>query len=294
MVAYPASKRGSDMTEDKTISAAAGAGSGLKARILSGIIMGVVALYVLYTGGFIFVLVAALAAALATYEWGRMVLSLATMRPWVLPLASLLSAICVFLTAIAGNPASAFWIILFCAIGAYVSSGLRSFRLAFGFVYITTSIGIMAWIRMMPENGFYHVLTLLLIVWASDICAYFTGRHFGGPKLAPTISPKKTWSGFLGSSVGAGIAAGFLATPWASSVLHGTPMGGFGVTGYALIGFIFAMIGQVGDLFISLIKRHYGVKDTGTLIPGHGGILDRIDALLLVTLFFGPLVFLLS
>lgn len=171
--------------------------------------------------------------------------------------------------------------------GKMVFSG-RRYRyplMLFGIVYISFSIGIMIWLRNIPGNGLYHVLTLLLIVWASDISAYFSGKAIGGPKLAPTISPKKTWAGFFGSSLGAGIVAAMLA------YFYGTAtVGGLSWQWYAVMGFVLAMFGQVGDLFISIVKRHYGVKDTGTLIPGHGGILDRIDALLLVALSFGTVV----
>lgn len=159
----------------------------------------------------------------------------------------------------------------------------------FGIVYIGLSCGTMIWLRLSPL-GFYNVLTLLLIVWASDISAYFSGKAIGGPKLAPAISPKKTWAGFIGSSVGAGIVAGGLACPALLAKLYIEPIGHMSAIQYAAMGFVLAMVGQAGDLFISIFKRRYGVKDTGAIIPGHGGVLDRIDALLLVTLVFGMIV----
>ncbi|MCK5517871.1 MAG: phosphatidate cytidylyltransferase [Alphaproteobacteria bacterium] len=180
--------------------------------------------------------------------------------------------------------------------GKMVLSGQkhRAVLMLFGIAYIGFSIGMMVWLRNFSDYGLYNTLTLLLIVWTSDIFAYFTGKTIGGPKLAPKISPKKTWAGFIGSSVGAGIVATGLTCPLALEKWDVTTIGNMSWTGYAAMGFILAMFGQAGDLFISIVKRYYKVKDTGTLIPGHGGILDRIDALLLVALLFGILVILLK
>jgi phosphatidate cytidylyltransferase len=164
----------------------------------------------------------------------------------------------------------------------------------FGIAYIGISCGLMAWLRTGTQYGLYNMLTLLLIVWASDISAYFSGRAIGGPKLAPKISPKKTWAGFIGSSVGAGIVAAGLACPALLTKFNIETVGHLSAAAYGLIGFVLAMFGQAGDLFISVFKRRYGVKDTGTVIPGHGGVLDRIDALLLVALIFGLIVAALS
>ncbi len=172
----------------------------------------------------------------------------------------------------------------------------KKYRIPFmiaGSAYIGISIGMMVWLRNGSEHGLYNMLTLLLIVWASDISAYFSGKAIGGPKLAPVISPKKTWAGFIGSSIGAAIVAAGLACPGLLEKFNLATIGDLSWAGYAVMGFILAMFGQAGDLFISLFKRRYGVKDTGTIIPGHGGILDRIDALLLVALLFGTLALLL-
>ncbi len=159
--------------------------------------------------------------------------------------------------------------------------------MVFGMVYIGLSCATMIWLRNVSDYGLYNMLTLLFIIWASDVSAYFTGRAIGGPKLAPKISPKKTWAGFWGSSVGAALVAAALASPAALAAFGVETIGGLTWMGYAQMGFVLAMFGQMGDLSISVIKRRYGVKDTGALIPGHGGVLDRIDALLLVALIFG-------
>ena len=113
----------------------------------------------------------------------------------------------------------------------------------------------------------------MMCVWASDIGAYFTGKRLKGPKMAPKISPNKTWAGFLGAMFFGGL------TLWAMSffVQAGIP-GGL----LFLSGSVFGAVGQAGDLLVSILKRQAGTKDTGNLIPGHGGLLDRIDSLLLV------------
>ena len=116
------------------------------------------------------------------------------------------------------------------------------------------------------------VFWVLIVTWATDILAYFAGRSIGGPKLAPRISPNKTWAGLIGGIAGAALF-GWLAATWFEMEplfrWAGGPMG---------------LIAQAGDLYESFVKRRAGVKDSGTLLPGHGGVLDRLDGLLAVAL----------
>lgn len=127
----------------------------------------------------------------------------------------------------------------------------------------------LARMRMDWAQGQYWVLYALCIVWAADSGAYFSGRAFGRRKLAPRVSPGKTWAGLWGGLASAAIL-GALAAPW----LGGSRLALAGVT------VLVAVFSVVGDLTESLFKRHAGVKDSGTLIPGHGGVLDRFDSLL--------------
>jgi phosphatidate cytidylyltransferase len=119
--------------------------------------------------------------------------------------------------------------------------------------------------------GFLAVVWCMVIVWSADVMAYFFGRIIGGPKLAPRISPKKTWAGMLGAIVGAVIASGAVSY-----------FGKIEIWPLALVAALFAILEQGGDIFESAFKRHFGVKDSGTLIPGHGGVLDRVDGLITV------------
>src|SRR5215468_347717 len=118
-------------------------------------------------------------------------------------------------------------------------------------------------LRVVPDDGRVAVFWLLGIVWATDIGAYAAGRALGGPRLAPRVSPNKTWAGLAGGVVGAALAGAAVAAAGSA------PVGGL-----ALAGGVLAVVAQAGDLGESLAKRRFGVKDTGTLIPGHGGLLD--------------------
>ena len=114
--------------------------------------------------------------------------------------------------------------------------------------------------------GYYLIILLFVIIWSSDTFAYFVGRQWGKNPLAPYVSPKKTWAGFWGGLIGASIVA-YLMAPHGSNFMYGV-----------IVATI--LLGVLGDLFESLLKRIAGVKDSGTLLPGHGGILDRIDSLI--------------
>lgn len=149
----------------------------------------------------------------------------------------------------------------------------------FGIPYIGLAAVSLLWLRDDPIAGRANVLFLLLLVWASDIGAYLVGRLLGGPRLAPRISPGKTWSGAAGGLlaallVGLGAALVMPSATAYSSVVPASFVSAIVVT------VLLAIVSQGGDLFESLIKRHFGVKDSGHIIPGHGGLLDRLDALL--------------
>ena len=146
--------------------------------------------------------------------------------------------------------------------------------LAGGYMYIALAVLAAFWLRHDAKFGLLTFLWLLAAVWATDIFAFFTGRALGGPKLAPGISPGKTWSGLAGGVVAAALIS-IVFTVW--TVADGLWL--------AVWGALIAVVAQVGDLAESAMKRRFGRKDSGRLIPGHGGILDRVDGLLAALLF---------
>lgn len=139
-----------------------------------------------------------------------------------------------------------------------------------GVLYALLPATALLWLRL-PAGGALIVLWVFVITWATDIFAFFVGRTFGGPKLSPRLSPNKTWSGLVGGVIGATIAGGLLVTEAGLSpvLLYAAPF--------------FALAAQGGDLFESAIKRRAEVKDAGTLLPGHGGVMDRLDGLIPVS-----------
>jgi phosphatidate cytidylyltransferase len=127
----------------------------------------------------------------------------------------------------------------------------------------------LAEIRGEDFTGFIAMIFIFAVVWGTDIAAYFTGRAIGGKKLAPSISPGKTWSGAIGGAVAAVICGSAVVLSYMKQV-------SFWIVGLALL---LSVLSQIGDLFESFMKRRYKVKDSSHLIPGHGGVMDRIDGL---------------
>jgi phosphatidate cytidylyltransferase len=137
-----------------------------------------------------------------------------------------------------------------------------------GIPYVALPVLALVLLRKHEMWGVHAIMWLMLVVWATDTFAYFAGRMFGGPKLAPRLSPKKTWAGLLGGMAGAAL----VSSVYASFFLPGW-------IALALVAAALAIVAQLGDVFESALKRQYDVKDSGTLIPGHGGVLDRVDGL---------------
>ena len=155
--------------------------------------------------------------------------------------------------------------------GAFaVLRGRGAAMAAFVYPYIGGAIIALIWLRGLADTGLGLVYWLFFAVWATDVGGYAAGRIIGGPKLAPTVSPNKTWAGVAGGVICAVCFAAAIALLFAAS----RPI--FGL----VMAVVVSLVAQLGDLFESGMKRHYGVKNSGQLIPGHGGVLDRIDGLL--------------
>lgn len=156
-------------------------------------------------------------------------------------------------------------------VGLCRAGALRRDSLGFGLLWIVVWVVALAWLRADPVAGRANVMGLALVIWGSDVGAYLAGRLLGGPKLAPRISPGKTWTGAAGGALASAlIAAGMAKLLFVQIDLSAA----------LILGGVLSIIGQAGDLAESAAKRRCGVKDSGRLIPGHGGLLDRLDAAL--------------
>ncbi|AZO08025.1 MULTISPECIES: phosphatidate cytidylyltransferase [unclassified Mesorhizobium] len=244
--------------------------SNLQQRVISAIVMAAVTLMLTWLGGLPFRLFCAAIAAVIFYEWTRM--SRPTAAGGVLGLLPE-ALILVFIGAlIAGLPA--LWLLLLAAIlvavAAFATRMQRTAQWeAAGLAYAALSGFALAYLRGDDHSGLVAILFLFAVVWATDIAAYFVGRAVGGPKLAPSISPGKTQSGALGGAVG-GVVAGLLL---------GVLAGAGNLVQLGFVALALSIVSQIGDLFESWVKRRHDCKDSSNLIPGHGGVMDRVDGL---------------
>ena len=259
--------------------------SDLGVRTVTGLLLIVAALVLIDIGGgaggsaligpWAFRLVTAVLAAIMLIEWNGihklpsawsyaaaalLALLLLLLAEWLFPIASIAE----MLSSAAFSPALPGCAVLV-GVGLLLGLAARRPALGAGFVYIA----IPAFALLALEWGWERLTFWVMITtWTTDIGAYFAGRGIGGPKLAPRISPNKTWAGLLGGMAGAAVI-GWIAA-------HFLRIDGI----FLLLGAPMAALAQAGDLFESWIKRRAGVKDSGSILPGHGGLLDRLDGLL--------------
>ncbi len=249
-----------------------------------------IALICIWLGGAPFTVLVGLITIGLAYEW------LALCREPISPASvAIFAALPAGVACVAGGfPLAALSLLLIATAVACANKGLSLAQpVAFGLPYLGFGAIALVWLRQAPDAGRTNVIVLLLLVWASDIGAYVVGRAVGGRKLAPAISPGKTVSGAIGGLFAAAIVGAGAAGIIGAGV--GTAAGTQGVSWRAvLFAAAIAAISQAGDLFESLLKRHFGVKDSGRLIPGHGGLLDRLDALLTAAPAAGLLALLLG
>lgn len=265
------------MSENEAAPARAGQGSrDLLMRVIAALVLAPLAIALAYAGGWMWNCLVTLAAIGLYVEWLMVVGAAACVSAMVSGIVAL--AIVGFCLTLGWVNVAFLFGILGLAWVALLAPEKRGWAAA-GFVYAAAAQIASVLVRQDPAKGFLALMFVLLVVWGADIGGYFAGRTIGGPKLWPRVSPKKTWAGALGG-FGAGlvIAAGF-------AVLE------FGKIGPLLaLAAVLSVISQLGDLFESAVKRRFGVKDSSHLIPGHGGLMDRLDgfvAAIVIAAIFG-------
>lgn len=258
---------------------------GLKARLISAALLIPISLGFVYVGGWPFALSLVFVSALMAFEWNRLVLgheNKAKITGYVLIYTALLAG--VLALGLTGQWAFAVLLTGFTTVLVYflaIQQRQQALWAALGVPYLFLPMLSFIWLRA-GVDGAYGIATIvwiLLVVWGSDSGGYIVGKSFGGPRLAPRISPNKTWSGFAGG-VALATAGGLVMALW---------VGEGSVLTFILISAGLSVISQVGDLVESSVKRHFGVKDFSSLIPGHGGVFDRFDGLLFVLMAAGLL-----
>ena len=249
--------------------------SDLPTRFAMGVAMVAIAVALIYIGGWPFRLFVLAGAALMLVEWADMhrVPRLWAYAGILLLVANLLIAgellypVAEMDEVVSGASFAPAWSGIAAAGGAALLLGLLSRRAAMlgGYLYVAIPAFLLLVINW---TWFGLTFWVMVVTWSTDIFAYFAGRSIGGPKLAPSISPNKTWAGLIGGMAGAGVFGALTATYFEL----GSP--------FVWIGALMGLVAQAGDLYESWVKRRAGVKDSGTILPGHGGVLDRLDGLL--------------
>jgi phosphatidate cytidylyltransferase len=237
----------------------------LALRVLSAVVLAPLALFAAYLGGWPFALFWAAAALAVLWEWITLVVG---------PVYRLMFSSCGAAIVIAGFAA---WLgrpvaaLLMVGLGAFAAAVFappeRRLWVSIGVGYGGAMLLAPMFLRADSIYGFVVIVLLFAIVWTTDIVGYFAGRAFGGPKLLPSVSPKKTWSGAIAGAAGAVIAA----------LLVVGLVGSFNSLAIIIIALVLSVLAQFGDLFESWVKRQFGAKDSSHLIPGHGGVMDRLD-----------------
>jgi phosphatidate cytidylyltransferase len=247
--------------------------SDLRLRFISALVLGPLVLLITYLGNLPFAALTLVASGLFLWEWFTITGTQAKSPSSLTGFATLFA---IGVLTVAGHPDLGLGAMVAGALIAYALGGFsKAGRWAIeGILYSGLALFSLLVLRE-GSNGLLVAFFLLFVVWATDIFAYFTGRALGGPKLWPRVSPKKTWSGAVGGLVlatvfGAGVA--FVAN--AQDLML-----------WALLAAGLSVVSQAGDLLESAIKRRFDVKDSSKLIPGHGGIMDRIDGLVAAAIF---------
>jgi phosphatidate cytidylyltransferase len=240
-------------------------GPDLWPRVAAAVAMGSVAVAATWIGGFLFAAFWWLASIVVLWEWQRLVggerLIVARVVAGAVALA--LAALSALHDSIAGVVAA---LILGAAVVGWIAGGRQGIWAAAGVLYAGALVASVGLLRVSPSFGMASILWLFAVVWGADIAAYFAGRLIGGPRLWPRVSPGKTWAGAIVGAF-AGAVLGLMLAAWTNRL-----------AALFWLGLATAIVSELGDLFESALKRRFGVKDSSGLIPGHGGLMDRLDA----------------
>lgn len=248
--------------------AARGKWADLGVRALSAALLVPAVLLDVWQGGIWFEIFMAFFGVLIAHEWSNIAHNRNSAQFALHAAAALVAA---FLPKEIGVLPALGLVLMLTAVGIFAASleeGRKPLWTYAGIPYVALPVMSLVLLRQDAAWGVHAILWLLLAVWATDTFAYFTGRAIGGPKLAPRFSPGKTWAGLLGGMAGAAAVSAIYAQALLVAIL---PL--------AVVAAVLAVIAQMGDIFESALKRHFGVKDSGSLIPGHGGVMDRVDGL---------------
>ncbi len=252
----------------------------LRQRIVSGVAVAAVSLAMIYVHPLAFAVLAFVLAALMSWEWGRIVRGGGLDTATVIHIAAVLVAAVLTASGMAGLGVAAAVIGAITVGSLLIGSGTAPLSFA-GVLYTALPVVALCWLRGDAPLGFLAALFVLLTVVVTDTAAYAAGRSLGGPKLWPAISPKKTWSGLVG-----GVSAAALLGALFSVVTDsGSPVW------LAILGLVLGLVAQGGDLAESALKREFNLKDTSDLIPGHGGVMDRMDGVVTASIAAALLAF---
>lgn len=244
-------------------------------RLLSSLVLMSAALLSVWLGGTAFVLIWIVGAAAVGYEWQHLI---GAQREGIrVALALLAVAVTATVTTQDGILAAVAFLLLAGTLAALVAGDARRVWAFAGIAYAGALIVSVVALHASPDYGARAIAWLFATVWGTDVFAYFGGRLIGGPKLWPKVSPSKTWSGTLSGVVAGAVFGAVIGARWLGDPLPLLPI--------FLLGLVTAMVAQAGDVFESCIKRHYGVKDSSILIPGHGGFMDRLDGFVAAAAF---------
>lgn len=245
--------------------------SNLYMRVIAALVLAPLTVAIAWMGGWLWLLLVMAAAALLYFEWLMIV---GASRNWSAVVVGVAALVIAGLFLVLGWPGT---MLVAVAVGLVLSGFFAEgerWWVSGGFAYAAAALIASFLVRSDPGMGFVALMFILFVVWVTDIGGYFAGRGIGGPKLWPRVSPKKTWAGAIGGLVLSLVVAAAFA------------LFGFGrMLPLLLLGTVLSVVSQLGDLFESAIKRQFGVKDSSQIIPGHGGLLDRLDGFVAAIIF---------